>query len=90
MDQQILSFELRVAVLGHVSAGKSTVINALLQGKFSQVGLRRTTAGVNSFRIHHPTISIQQAQSGGSSSASSSISGTDEPLTASLGGFVQI
>lgn len=49
-----VSFVIRVAVLGHVSARKSTVVNALLQGKFSQVGMRRTTEGVNSFRIHTP------------------------------------
>jgi small GTP-binding protein len=47
------SFEIKVALLGYVSAGKSTVLNALLQGKFSQVAMRRTTAGVNKFRIHH-------------------------------------
>jgi GTPase SAR1 family protein len=46
------TFEIRVALLGYVSAGKSTVLNALLQGKFSQVGMRRTTAGVHHFRLH--------------------------------------
>jgi GTPase SAR1 family protein len=44
--------EIKVALLGHVSAGKSTVINALLQGKFAEVGMRRTTAGINFFRLH--------------------------------------
>ena len=34
-----------------VSAGKSTVLNALLGDKFSKVALKRTTAGVNFFRI---------------------------------------
>jgi small GTP-binding protein len=47
------TFEIKVALLGYVSAGKSTVLNALLQAKFSQVAMRRTTAGVNKFRIHH-------------------------------------
>jgi GTPase SAR1 family protein len=46
------TFEIRVALLGYVSAGKSTVLNALLQGKYAQVGMRRTTAGVHQFRLH--------------------------------------
>jgi GTPase SAR1 family protein len=47
------AFEIRIAVLGYVSAGKTTVINALLRDKYGQVGMRRTTAGVNYFRWHH-------------------------------------
>jgi GTPase SAR1 family protein len=46
------TFEIKVALLGHVSAGKSTVLNALLRDKFSEVSMRRTTAGVNFFRLH--------------------------------------
>jgi GTPase SAR1 family protein len=46
------TFEIKVALLGHVSAGKSTVLNALLRDKFSEVSMRRTTAGVNLFRLH--------------------------------------
>ena len=38
-----------------ISVGKSTVLNALLGDKFSQVALKRTTAGVNFFRIVQPT-----------------------------------
>jgi GTP-binding protein EngB required for normal cell division len=34
------------------SVGKSTVLNALLGDKFSEVSLRRTTAGINFFRIY--------------------------------------
>jgi len=45
------SFEIKVALLGHVSAGKTTVLNALLQDKFSEVSKRRTTAGVNHFQL---------------------------------------
>ena len=37
------------------SVGKSTVLNALLGDKFSEVSLKRTTAGVNLFRICQPT-----------------------------------
>ena len=34
------------------SVGKSTVLNAMLGDKYSEVSMRRTTAGVNFFRIH--------------------------------------
>ena len=47
------TFEIRIAVLGYVSAGKTTVINALLRDMYGQVGMRRVTAGVNYFRLHH-------------------------------------
>jgi GTPase SAR1 family protein len=47
------TFEIRVALLGYVSAGKSTVLNALLQGKYSQTGMHRTTAGVNCFPLYN-------------------------------------
>jgi GTPase SAR1 family protein len=46
------TFEIKVALLGYVSAGKTTVLNALLRDKFSEVAMRRTTAGVNFFRVH--------------------------------------
>ena len=45
------SFEIKVALLGNVSAGKSTVLNALLKGKYSEVAMKRTTAGVNYFKL---------------------------------------
>ena len=34
-----------------VVPGKTTVLNALLQDKFSEVSMRRTTAGINFFRV---------------------------------------
>jgi GTPase SAR1 family protein len=45
------SFEIKIALLGNVSAGKTTVLNALLRDKFGEVSMKRTTAGVNYFRI---------------------------------------
>jgi GTPase SAR1 family protein len=45
------SFEIKIALLGNVSAGKTTVLNALFRGKFGEVSMKRTTAGVNYFRI---------------------------------------
>lgn len=45
------SFEIKVGLLGHVSVGKTTGLNALLREKFSEVSMKRTTAGINLFRI---------------------------------------
>jgi GTPase SAR1 family protein len=45
------AFEIRVAFVGNTNTGKSTLINALLQGKYSEVALGGTTTGVNIFRI---------------------------------------
>lgn len=47
-------FEIRVAVIGYVSVGKTTVINALFGNEYGEVSMRRTTAVVNSFRISSP------------------------------------
>jgi small GTP-binding protein len=45
-------FDINVAVIGNVSAGKSTLLNALLRAKYSEVSMKRTTAGINYFRLH--------------------------------------
>ena len=44
-------FEIKIAFIGHVSVGKTTVLNAILRDKYGEVSMRRTTAGVNYFRI---------------------------------------
>ena len=44
-------FALKIAVIGHVSVGKSTLLNAIFGGKFSEVSKRRTTAGINHFHL---------------------------------------
>jgi small GTP-binding protein len=83
------SFEIKVALLGYVSAGKSTVLNALLQGKFSQVAMRRTTAGVNKFRIHHDHAGSREKRNNTSTQAAAAAAGqaanngsvTDTPST---------
>lgn len=46
--------EIKVALLGNVSAGKTTVLNALFRDKYGEVSMKRTTAGVNYFRIVTP------------------------------------
>ncbi|KAL7561542.1 hypothetical protein ACA910_007003 [Epithemia clementina (nom. ined.)] len=47
--------ETRVALIGYVSVGKTTILNALLKDNFSQVSMKRTTAGINIFRIASKT-----------------------------------
>ena len=47
-------FEIRVAVVGYVSVGKTTVINALFGAEYGEVSMKRTTAVVNNFRISTP------------------------------------
>ena len=44
-------FEINVAVIGYVSVGKTTLLNALLRDKYSEVSPRRATAGINKFRL---------------------------------------
>jgi small GTP-binding protein len=44
--------DFNVAIIGNVSVGKSTLLNALLRAKYSEVSMKRTTAGVNYFRLH--------------------------------------
>jgi small GTP-binding protein len=49
-------FEIKVALLGYVSVGKTTVLNAMFRDKFSEVSMRRTTAGINFFRVVNPEV----------------------------------
>jgi GTPase SAR1 family protein len=46
------TFEIRVALLGNVSAGKTTVLNALFREKYGEVAMKRTTVGANFFYVH--------------------------------------
>lgn len=50
-DMKSPTFEIKVAFCGYVNAGKSTLVNALLQEKYSEVSMNRSTYGVNSFRV---------------------------------------
>ncbi|CAJ1951472.1 unnamed protein product [Cylindrotheca closterium] len=45
------TFQIKVALIGNVSAGKTTVVNALFRDKFGEVSMKRTTAGINEFAI---------------------------------------
>jgi GTPase SAR1 family protein len=52
------TFDIKVAFLGHVSAGKSTLVNAVLHDKYAEVTIGRTTVDVNLFRIFSPGVVV--------------------------------
>jgi GTPase SAR1 family protein len=52
------TFDIKVAFLGHVSAGKSTLVNALLQDSYAEVAIGRTTVDVHLFRIFSPVVVV--------------------------------
>ena len=47
----IHEFEIRVLLMGNVSAGKTTVLNALFRDMYGEVSMKRTTAAANVFRL---------------------------------------
>ena len=61
------AFEIKVGLLGYVSVGKTTGLNALFQGKFSEVSMKRTTAGINFFRVSSLTKSPKRTKTSGAS-----------------------
>jgi GTPase SAR1 family protein len=46
------TFQIKIALIGHVSVGKTTLLNAILRNMHSEVSMRRTTAGVNYFCLY--------------------------------------
>lgn len=60
------NFEIKVGLLGYVSVGKTTGLNALFQGKFSEVSMKRTTAGINFFRVSSLTKPPKRTKTSGS------------------------
>ncbi|KAL7563558.1 hypothetical protein ACA910_002225 [Epithemia clementina (nom. ined.)] len=54
-DDDMSGFEIRVALIGYVSVGKTMILNALLKDKYSEVSMKRATAGINHFRINSTT-----------------------------------
>jgi GTPase Era involved in 16S rRNA processing len=54
------TFEINVALLGNVSAGKTTILNALFRDKYGEVAMKRTTVGANYFHIHSKKTSTAQ------------------------------
>jgi GTPase SAR1 family protein len=53
--------EIKIAVIGYVSVGKTTVLNALFRDRYSHVYMTPTTAAVNNFRISTSSSSKQKA-----------------------------
>jgi hypothetical protein len=43
--------DIYIAIVGHVSVDKITVLNAFFRDKYGEVSLKRTTAGINYFRL---------------------------------------
>ncbi|CAD7923516.1 unnamed protein product [Amoebophrya sp. A120] len=73
----------RVALLGNVSAGKTTLINALLRDRYGEVSKKRCTAGINFFHLdllagqsQSPNADAGAAAPSGRGAASSSARGT--------------
>ena len=57
-------FEIKIAIIGYVSVGKSTLLNALFGNKYSDVAMKRATAAVNHFRIStSPDYSLNEIRS---------------------------
>jgi GTPase SAR1 family protein len=76
------SFEIKIALLGNVSAGKTTVLNALFRDKFGEVSMKRTTAGVNYFRIAKATLNESDSAQKGPPQAQEWSSIADDPRSA--------
>ena len=76
-------FEIRVAVIGYVSVGKTTVINALLGNEYGEVAMKRTTAVVNSFRISSSKDGAVKMETEEDSSEDDSIEVVSKTLSAS-------
>lgn len=52
--------EIKVALIGNVSAGKTTVLDALLQNRYGEVAKKRTTAGAHYFVLNDARGKIPQ------------------------------
>ncbi len=81
----------RVALLGNVSAGKTTLINALLRDRYGEVSKKRCTAGINFFHLdllagqsQSPNADAGAAAPSGRGAASSSARGAGVGQTLSL------
>jgi GTPase SAR1 family protein len=48
-------FDIKVALIGYVSVGKTTILNALLRDKYGEVAMGRATASVNNYCVSTTT-----------------------------------
>jgi small GTP-binding protein len=56
--------EIKIAILGNVSVGKTTLINALFRNTYGEVSMKRTTAGINYFHVDSQQQEGQRAANG--------------------------
>jgi GTPase SAR1 family protein len=63
-------FEIKLALIGYVSVGKTTVLNALLRDKYGGVAMGRATASVNNYCVVSTTTKQSSAEPVVGSSAS--------------------
>ncbi|CAB9524532.1 expressed unknown protein [Seminavis robusta] len=77
-------FEIRIGVIGYVSVGKTTVINALFGEEFGEVAMKRTTAVVNSFRISSPEDAMATMKVEDQDSSDESVTLVSKKLSASV------
>jgi GTPase SAR1 family protein len=54
-------FDIKVALIGYVSVGKTTILNALLRDKYGEVAMGRATASVNNYCVSTTTPSSQKS-----------------------------
>jgi GTPase SAR1 family protein len=66
------TFEIRVAVIGNVSAGKTTVLNALFRDKFGAVSMKRTTAAANYFHVYSKGTILKESENSNESDSPTS------------------
>lgn len=76
------TFEIRVALIGYVSVGKTTILNALFGAKYGEVAMKRTTAVVNNFRINSSISQVAEEESPPSEAVQWATT-ADNPRTAS-------
>jgi small GTP-binding protein len=76
----LTDFHIKVALIGYVSVGKTTILNALLRDKYGEVAMGRATASVNYYcctsKSQQP---VSSASSVMSSSSSWSANGLPQP-----------
>jgi small GTP-binding protein len=78
----LTDFQIKVALIGYVSVGKTTILNALLRDKYGEVAMGRATASVNYYCC---TSKPQQRVS----SAPSSVKSSSLPFAWSASGLPQ-
>jgi GTPase SAR1 family protein/ribosomal protein L37AE/L43A len=66
-------FDIKVALIGYVSVGKTTVLNALLRDKYGEVAMGRATASVNHYAVAVASSTPESVVSSSSTAAAARI-----------------